>query len=219
MVPPAPTMEESERLAGMFRDVIAYFQEHGVRVVNMSWVIDFGDIEQSLERNGVGKDPGERAKIARELFAVQRDGLEAAMRGAPEILFVGGAGNSDDDVSFEQIIPPAFDLPNHIAAGAVDESGRATSFTSFGNRVDVYANGYEIESYVPGGERMKFSGTSMSSPQVTNLAAKLLAIDPSLTPERVIALILEGADRPHDDELLAVVNPARTVELLRQRAD
>ena len=55
------------------------------------------------------------------------------------------------------------------------------SFTSYGPTVKVHANGYQVES-VPGGERVAESGTSMASPQVANLAAKILAVNPKLTP-------------------------------------
>ncbi len=35
----------------------------------------------------------------------------------------------------------------------------------------------------------------MASPQVANLAAKLLALKPTLTPQHIKALVLEGAER------------------------
>jgi subtilisin family serine protease len=63
-------------------------------------------------------------------------------------------------------------------AGAVDQAGEQTSFTSFGN-CDVYSNGFEVERFVPGGDRMKLSGTSMAAPNVTNLAATLWALNRS----------------------------------------
>jgi len=102
-----------------------------------------------------------------------------------------------------------------LAVGAVDQAGDMTSFTSFGECVDVYANGFEVESYIPGGERMKGSGTSMSSPNVANLAAKLLALEPSLTTEEVVALIKDGADRMGDGRLV-LINPKRSVESLER---
>jgi subtilisin family serine protease len=39
-----------------------------------------------------------------------------------------------------------------------------------------------VESVIPSGAKVKMTGTSMAAPQVTNLAAKLLAIDPRLSP-------------------------------------
>jgi subtilisin family serine protease len=83
-----------------------------------------------------------------------------------------------------------------------------------GENVVVYANGFEVESYVPGGERIAMSGTSMSSPHAANLAAKLLAIHPELSPQEVIALIEKGADRLEEDSALLLMNPKATVALV-----
>ena len=112
----------------------------------------------------------------------------------PEILFVTAAGNDDNDVEFDVVIPSNFDLPNLMVVGAVDQAGEPTGFTSGGRNVRVYANGFEVESYVPGGETMKMSGTSMASPNVCNLAAKLFTLEPALTPAQVRELIEKGAD-------------------------
>ncbi|MCK4226427.1 S8 family serine peptidase, partial [candidate division WOR-3 bacterium] len=123
-------------------------------------------------------------------------------------------GNENDDVSFEDYFPTAFDLPNVLVAGAVDQAGDETSFTSFGKRVNVYANGFEVESSLPGGDKMALSGTSMSSPNVANLALKLITLDSTLTPVEVISLIKEGADRSEDGRLF-LINPKHSVELLK----
>jgi len=61
---------------------------------------------------------------------------------------------------------------------------------------------------------MKLSGTSMASPQVTNLAAKLFALDPSLTPEAAKALILAGCD--HNGRV-NLISPVRSVALLKRK--
>ena len=89
---------------------------------------------------------------------------------------VTSAGNSDNDIQFDEFYPSSYDYPNLLTVGAVDLAGDETSFTSLG-KVDVYGNGFEVDSYVPGGNRIPFNGTSMSSPQVVNLAGKLLAPD------------------------------------------
>ncbi len=212
-IPLPPTVERARKSAIMCREVVAYFKASGVRVVNMSWIGTLRETEAALEANGIGKDAAERAKLAREIFDIEKEALYDAIQSAPEILFVNGAGNENDDVSFEDYFPTAFDLPNVLAVGAVDQAGDETSFTSFGERVDVYANGFEVESLLPGGDRMPASGTSVSSPNAANLAAKLLALDPSLTTDELVFLIKQGADQSDDGRLL-LINPKRSVELL-----
>ena len=76
---------------------VDFFKRHGVRVVNMSWGGSVNDFENALEQCGIGKDPDERKKIAREYFDVGRDALTKAIRSAPGILFVAAAGNENSD--------------------------------------------------------------------------------------------------------------------------
>jgi hypothetical protein len=216
-IPRPPTKELAADMAGAFKQTVDYFKTHGVRAVNMSWGIVLRETESQLERNGIGETAAERAEMAREIFAIMKDGLYSAIKSAPEILFVNAAGNADEDVAFSEDYPAAFDLPNVLAVGAVDQTGNETNFTSFGERVRVYTNGFEVDSFVPGGKRMAFSGTSMASPNAINLAAKLLALDPSLQPQQIIELIEAGATKSEGSKELLLIHPKRTMELLESR--
>lgn len=217
-IPVVRTTEWGERDAGKCRDTVAYFKTHGVRVVNMSWGEAQADAEDSYEKNGVGASAEERRELARKVFALQKTGLYEAMKNAPDILFICAAGNEDSDVEFDEFIPSSFELPNLLVVGAVDQAGDPTGFTSFGRTVAVYANGFEVDSYVPGGQRMKMSGTSMASPNVANLAAKLLALDPTLKPAEVSALIKQGAEKkPAGTQEILLINPQKSVALLKER--
>lgn len=214
IIPEKPTLEEAVRSAQAVQDTVDYFREAGVRIVNMSWGGSQAGYEYALEANGVGDDPEQRAEIARILFNLSYDSLVAAMKSAPEILFIPAAGNSDEDVDFNRIIPSSIDLPNVLVVGAVDQAGDETDFTSYGRNIRAHANGFEVESYVPGGRRLAFSGTSMSAPNVANLAGKLLAIDPSLSPEAVIALIEMGIETTPDGRR-HLIHPQKSIALLR----
>ena len=54
----------------------------------------------------------------------------------------------------------------------------------------------------------------MASPAVANLAAKLFAVDPTLTPEEAKRLILDGAVSSEDGRR-KLMNEKRSVELAR----
>lgn len=209
LIPPPHTMEKSRFQARMYRDTVDYFKKQGVRVVNMSWRYNAASLEASLAANGVGGDDKQRKELARRMFDQEKRALHDAIKNAPDILFVCGSGNENNSADFSEYIPASLNLPNLVTVGAVDNAGRKTAFTTEGASVDFYANGFEVESFVPGGDRMKVSGTSMSSPQVANLAAKLLAVDPSLTPAKLIALIAKGADEAKR------IDPARTMAMAR----
>lgn len=195
---PCPSREQAERDAKASQAYVAFFRKHKARVVNMSWGGSVRGIEGDLEQCGIGKTPDERKALAREYFEIGKKALTAAMAGAPEILFVTAAGNSNQDASFVEDIPAGIVLPNLLTIGAVDRAGDEVGFTSYGPTVKAHANGYQVESFLPGGERVALSGTSMASPQVANLAGKILAVDPKLKPAEVIKIIVDTGERTAD---------------------
>ena len=206
--PPKPSEALARSFAAAYRRAVEGFKGAGVRVVNMSWRYGPGFYESALAYHGMGKDGEDRRKIAQALFAIERDALRSALQGAAEILFVAGAGNEDNSADFVEYIPAGLELPNLITAGAVDQAGDETSFSSFGKTVVVHANGFEVDSVVPGGDRLRLSGTSMAAPQVTNLAAKLFALDSRLSAAQVKGMILANAERTGRVNL---INPKATI--------
>jgi subtilisin family serine protease len=208
---PCPTRELAERDARNQQAYVDFFKRHGVRVVNMSWGGSVKGIEEQLELCNIGGGPDERKKIARDYFEIQKDALTKAFASAPDILFVTAAVNSNEDASFVEDIPAGIALPNLMTVGAVDKAGDEASFTSYGPTVVVHANGYQVESLIPGGDKLAESGTSMASPQVANLAAKVLAVNPKLKPAQVIRLIRDTADKTADGRR-TLVNPKRAVQ-------
>jgi subtilisin family serine protease len=211
-----PTIQWANRFATDFKLLGDYFRDHHVRVVNMSWGDEVSEFETWLSKTSPQNDPAKRKTEATAIYQVWRAGIEHAIRSAPATLFVVAAGNTDSNAGFLGDVPASLHLSNMISVGAVNQAGEATTFTSYGDTVVVDAAGYRVESFVPGGRTMRFSGTSMASPNVVNLAAKLFALDPALTPEQVVALIRQGADASADGRL-HVINPKATVALLPVR--
>jgi len=207
---PCPSRELAEKDARNAQAYVDFMKRNGVRVVNMSWGGSVKATEGELELCGIGKTPDERKAIAREYFDIAKNALTRAFASAPEILFVTAAGNSNQDASFADTIPADIVLPNLMTVGAVDRAGDEASFTSYGPTVVAHANGYQVESVIPGGEKVAESGTSMASPNVANLAAKILTVNPKLRPPEVIALIRDTADRTADGRR-ALINPKKAV--------
>ncbi len=212
MIPPVPDDAWADGMVRQMKESVRYLVAGGARVVNMSWSYTPKEFEDMLEANGVGT-PEERRTRAKTWHAAIAAALREAMAGAPNVLFVPAAGNSNADARFEESIPSSFDLPNSLTAGAVDRAGDEAAFTSYG-KVDVYANGYQVESVVPGGATMAWSGTSMAAPQVVNLAAKILALHPQLTAVQVKKLIVDGAQvKEVAGRKLRIMDPKRSLEL------
>lgn len=217
LLPEKPTLANAHREAAMFLEVGEYFRSNGVRVVNMSWGGSVRGIEEALEAHAAGESAAERKALAREIFAIGDEALRRVIAESPEILFVTSSGNSDNDVRFDEFYPSSYEYPNLLSVGAVDSAGDETSFTSLG-KVDLYSNGFEVESYVPGGNRIAFNGTSMASPQVMNLAGKLLALYPGLSTTELRDLLLDGGElRELETRSIRLINPKATVELAAER--
>lgn len=213
---PAVTPAIARQDAVITSEIVTYLRTHGTRVVNMSFGIWLEAIEGTLAANGVGKTPDERKAIALEVFHIYADAYRNAIASAPEILFIPAAGNINSEIGFALDTPSNIDLPNVLTVGAVDRAGDPANFTNHGRLVRIYAPGVEVESTLPGGGHVVASGTSLAAPAVSNLAAKLFAIDPSLTPEQAIALILEGASTSKDGKY-RLLNPKHSIALLKSR--
>ena len=204
-VPEPEDEAKAEAMARYVRDTVAYFKANGARVVNMSWRATEPQIAASLAT--VEPDPAKRKARAKAIFDTVSGALEESFRAAPEILFVAGAGNENEDVDFVRSFPAGINLPNLITVGAVDVALQPASFTSYGKSIDVYANGFEVPSKVPGGMAINISGTSLSAPQVSNLAGKIWAVNPKLSVAEVRAIIEETATA-EGPRGLKVINPA-----------
>lgn len=210
---PDPMDEKvGEAIAQWARDNVAYYKANGIKVVNMSWRITEPQIAGSLA--SIEPDPEKRKARAKGIFDTITAALEESFASAPDILFVAGAGNEDEDVDFVRSFPAGINLPNVLTVGAIDVSLQPASFTSYGKSIDVYANGFEVPSRVPGGMPINISGTSLAAPYVTNLAAKLLAVKPDLKVAELRALI-EDTATAEGERGLKVINPAAALARVR----
>ncbi len=215
--PFCPSAEVARAHAKAQEETLNYCKKAGVRVINMSWSESLPITEWYIERSYGGKTPAERLRKAEEYFDTINKSLYKIISESPDILFVTSAGNTNQNVDFEELIPSIYDLPNLIAVGSIDKAGNPPTNSSYGKRVRLHANGVNVDSFIVGGSRMRISGTSMASPGVTNLAAKMLAIDPSLTPQEIIQLMEKNGDTIPGTKENFLIHPQRTIQALKAK--
>ena len=117
--------------------------------------------------------------------AVQHDAVNYAL--AHNVIVVASAGNHDSNgVEY----PAAY--PGVICVGATDQMNARSSYSDYGQGLDLMAPGDGIVSWsiVQGTARVvTWSGTSFSAPLVSGIAALMRSVDPGLTPAQAAAIL------------------------------
>jgi subtilisin family serine protease len=103
------------------------------------------------------------------------------------VTVVVSAGNDNGDACGQS---PA-SAPSAITVGATQVDDFRSTFSNWGSCVDVFAPGTSITSdwYTSNTATNTISGTSMSAPHVTGVAALILSANPGFTPHQVDSVI------------------------------
>jgi hypothetical protein len=217
-----PTDEASSRAAQAIRDAADLARKSGARVVHIGWQLSVNDLVAMLEAHGIGEREVDRRMMASPMLRPMREALEEVMKANPEILFVGGLDSTrQGETNVNDAIPTRFTLPNFLLINNVSADGLPNKFTSKVPYVNLFAKGRDVEGALPGdimgGMRTGMSGPHVASAQGANLAAKLIALNPSLTPAQVIELITKGGHQlPRNQPGMLMIDPRRTLELARE---
>lgn len=123
-------------------------------------------------------------------------GLEIERSRDLGMLFIAAAGNDadDNDASASPHYPASYSYSNVVSVAAIDRFGNLASYSNYGaSRVHLAAPGSQIIStYLAPGLYSSMSGTSMSTPHVTGVAALIAAKFPNLSFGQLKSAILDG---------------------------
>lgn len=188
-----PTDEELAAERTNVEQIAAFINAHGIKVVNAS--LGFGEdyvaAQLRHERDRYADDAAVMAR-AEAVQAHRAQTWKSVFEACPNTLFVVAAGNSNRDVAEYGDVPANLQHDNVLVVGAVDRYGDWATFTnSNAEQVRIFDFGVEVPSLIPDGTTVPLSGTSMASPNVANAAAKLYAVNASLTPAQAITILVE----------------------------
>ncbi len=105
-------------------------------------------------------------------------------------LCIIAAGNNTVNNDKSPFYPSSYDCSNILSVAATDVNDNLASYSNYGtNTVDVAAPGTDLCCTYSGGLYDYNSGTSLSAPMVTGIAALIKANNPSFTPLQIKAAI------------------------------
>jgi subtilisin family serine protease len=181
--------------------IVAAEGNNGLGVIGVAWQAKVMNV-RALDDGGIGLEStlapaiiyaaDEGADVINASWGGpgQSDVIEAAIDHAAGLgaVFVAAAGNDGVDVS-------TFFPANAQKAIAVDAINNLNQLplTNTGNKLDLAAPGVDILSLAPGGGYISRDGTSMAAPHVSGVAALILGLHPTFTPEQVRQVLRTSA--------------------------
>ncbi len=164
-----------------------YADSAGVDIINTS--LGYAVFDDSTTNHTYEDMDGNSTRIS----------IAADIAASKGILVIASAGNQGNS-TWKYITSPA-DADSVLAIGATDELGIIASFSSVGPtydgriKPDVCAVGKATTILRQNGSVGSGSGTSLSAPVITGLAACLWQANPDATNMEIFSAILESSDR------------------------
>ena len=112
--------------------------------------------------------------------------------GLASITAPGQCPGRDNRWGFRRPAGCVADFSSRGPSGSID----AVSKPYFGLKPDLLAPGVQIESTWPGGEYRLRNGTSMATPYISGVAARVIQQYPEWTPDKVKVLAYSACARP-----------------------
>ncbi len=179
------------------RDVATYLDKVGARVANGSFGTVYFSVINRFYTVFQNSRPIAEIKYIAQLYQKKLlEKQEEALSLSPNTLYVFAAGNNGLDNDVNIFTPANVNKDNAITVAATVDRNHLPEFSCYGKKtVHVAAPGVGIESTVPGGDHMQMTGTSQAAPFVTNVAARIIDENESLTSGDVKNILIETVDK------------------------
>lgn len=117
--------------------------------------------------------------------------IEAVLQRAQQagITLVVAAGNDSQNCDASTLTSSSAT----ITISAVSPLYRKTSFSNYGETIDLASPGKKILSTVPGNQYEAWDGTSMATPMITGVVALIKMANPSLTTDEINSILKASA--------------------------
>ena len=195
--------------SGNFADAIRYGADNGAVISQNSWG-NYYDMNEDGVVSGSELDVAMNDQVSGAIKAaidyfIDYAGCDNDGNQLPESPMKGGVvffASGNENIPYG--VPASYERV--IAVGAVDRNGQRSSFSNYGDWVDICAPGSNIMSTVIDGYA-SMDGTSMACPFVSGVAALLVSHfgGPGFTNEMLKDRILNGADNT------AITNQSRHI--------
>lgn len=195
---------KEDNTSGGFAQAIIWACDHGATIVNNSWGYTAENEEQARRQT---LEPSLKNAIDYfvECAGLDENGNQVGPMKGGVVFFSAGNGDSKYNKPLPYAMPAAYE--NVLAVAAMGPDGKPSSYTNYGEWVDIMAPGGEssipnggiISTYPvklsPNNPYAYLEGTSMACPHVTGVAALILSYygGPGFTNEELKARLLLGA--------------------------
>ncbi len=125
--------------------------------------------------------------------ALLEDAIDNAIdngRGSLGTIVVFASGNWSPAIDY-----PAYYRPEILVVGSITSAGQRSSFSGYGNQLDIVAPGSAILSTIRNNQYASYNGTSMATPHVSAIAGMILSRFPNLTRLQVVNIIEASAQK------------------------
>ena len=153
----------------IFAEAIQYAHYNGADVINNSWFSDYSN--------------DDRNEAISAAIKYGRNGLGCV------VVFCSG-NDSQSTCAY-----PSKDVSEILTVGAISKNGMRSTFSNYGDCLDIVAPGGSIKTTINGLEYEYASGTSLAAPHVSAVAALILSVNPYLTQKEVSDIIEKTATK------------------------